>query len=138
MSFNFVKLKNLGHRFEMFYFSDQHLTSTGETDDPLAEFSSYPNHTLQVSNKLSFQRLSVKECAQFCLQVTKEHIFSCSSFEHVKATRNCVLSNFSCQRDQLLFDDSRDFYQLKGEFLYVYIQELNIEEVKNSNMSETF
>ena len=126
-----MKLKHLGHQFEMVYFSDQPLTPAGETDDPLAKFSSHPNHTLQVSNKLSFQRLTVKECAQFCLQVTKEHMFNCSSFEHVEVTRNCVLSNFSCQRGQLLFDNSRDFYQLEGEFELVVFTIRHKMQTKN-------
>ena len=105
-------LSYLQDRFVSCYL-DQSLTPTG-ADNPLAEFALYHHRRLQASVNQTFQGLSVKECAQFCLQVTREHMFNCSSFEHVTTTRNCLLTSFSCQQNTLSFDSSRDFYQLKG------------------------
>lgn len=94
-------------------YSDQGLTQPAAIN-PLAEFSSYHHHHLRVSDKLSFRPLSVKECAQLCLQVTREQMFNCSSFEHVTDTSDCLLMAFSCQNNILSLDSSTDFYQLKG------------------------
>ncbi|XP_015753438.1 PREDICTED: phosphatidylinositol phosphatase PTPRQ-like [Acropora digitifera] len=96
---------------------DPQFTPPLQNEDPLARFTSYPNHTMQTAKKFSFQRLSVRECAQFCLQVTEERMFNCSSFEHMKATGVCLISSLSCQNSLLLNDNSRNFYHLR-DFMY--------------------
>ena len=85
------------------------------TDDPLAEFSFFPHQRLQVSEKFSFQELSTKECARLCLQVTKQLIFNCSSFEYEVAANDCFLMGSFCLHHQLIYDGFRDYYELKGK-----------------------
>ncbi|CAH3153387.1 unnamed protein product, partial [Pocillopora meandrina] len=83
-------------------------------NDSLAEFLPYPDLRLSGHHKISFQQLSVGECAQLCLQVARLNIYNCSSFEHITATRDCLLMELSCKDRELLIDNSRSFYQLKG------------------------
>ena len=84
-------------------------------DDPLAEFSFFPRQRLQVSEKFSFQELSTKECARLCLQVTKQLIFNCSSFEYEVTANDCFLMGSFCLHHQLIYDGLRDYYELKGK-----------------------
>ncbi|CAH3125684.1 unnamed protein product, partial [Porites lobata] len=83
-------------------------------DDPLAEFSFFPRQRLQVSEKFSFQELSTKECARLCLQVTKQLIFNCSSFEYEVTANDCFLMGSFCLHHQLIYDGLRDYYELKA------------------------
>ncbi|XP_022784712.1 protein sidekick-1-like isoform X2 [Stylophora pistillata] len=83
-------------------------------NDSLAKFLPSPSYRPSGYHKISFQQLSVKECAQLCLQVAGENIYNCSSFEHITATRDCLLTELSCKDHELLLDNSRSFYQLKG------------------------
>lgn len=86
-------------------------------DDPLAEFLPYKHHRLPGAGKISFQQLSVSECAHLCLQVAEGNMFNCSSFEYVTATSDCFLMDISCEDHKLLPDKSRHFYQLEGSFV---------------------
>ncbi|RMX41265.1 hypothetical protein pdam_00012375, partial [Pocillopora damicornis] len=89
-------------------------TSPSNLNDSLAKFLPYPDLRLSGHHKISFQQLSVGECAQLCLQVARQNIYNCSSFEHITATRDCLLMKLSCKDRELLIDNSRSFYQLKG------------------------
>lgn len=106
---DFLRLLNL----LVLFYSDE--ASPG-IDDPLAKFSLYPHRHQPGHHKISFQRLSARECAQLCLQVAGENMFNCSSFEHVTATSDCLLTDFSCEDHELLLDNSKYFYQLNGRF----------------------
>ena len=85
----------------------------------MAKFLPYPDLRLSGHHKKTFQQLSVGECAQLCLQVARQNIYNCSSFEHITATRDCLLMKLSCKDRELLIDNSRSFYQLKGSFCFL-------------------
>lgn len=66
------------------------------------------------ASRVYFPQLSVKECAQLCLQVAEGNMFNCTSFEYVTATTDCFLMDILCEDRKLLADNSRHFYQLEG------------------------
>lgn len=51
--------------------------------------------------------------------MARQNIYNCSSFEHITATRDCLLMKLSCKDRELLIDNSRSFYQLKGSFCFL-------------------